>query len=67
MDFIGNKDTDTERVCGTCGKLLPVTDFFKDGKTPNGKIKYRRDCRECYRYTRLQNALLKDKKNGGNF
>lgn len=51
--FIADKDTDTERVCGTCGKLKPVECFYKDGKDHHGKIKYRRDCKDCYKQTRL--------------
>lgn len=51
--FIADRDTDTERVCGTCGKLKPVTDFYKDGKYSNGKTRYRRDCKDCYKMTRV--------------
>lgn len=60
--FIANKDTDTHRVCGTCGELKPVSAFYKDGKDSKGKIRYRRDCRECYKRARLQEAALKKKK-----
>lgn len=51
--FISDRDTDTERVCGTCGLLKPVSEFYKDGKYSNGKIRYRRDCKECYKKARL--------------
>lgn len=58
-DFISNHDTDTHRVCGTCGKLLPVSDFYKDGKDSQGKVRYRRDCKSCYKLTRLTEARMK--------
>lgn len=51
--FVADKDTDTHRVCGTCGELKPVECFYKDGKYSNGKVRYRRDCRDCYKKTRL--------------
>ena len=58
--FVATNDTDTHRVCGTCGKLKPVEDFYKDrhDKT-TGKPKYRRDCKECYKATRIREAELK--------
>ena len=61
-NYIGNQDTDTHRVCGTCGELKPVSAFYKDGKYHNGNIRYRRDCRECYKKTRIQEAKRRCKK-----
>lgn len=57
--YMGDKDTDTHRTCGTCGKLKPVQDFYKDGKDRNGNTRYRRDCRECYKKTRVAEAKMK--------
>ena len=57
MDYIGSKDTDTHRVCSTCGELKPLSDFYKDGKDAYGKTKYRRDCKQCYKDTRMSAAL----------
>lgn len=57
--FISERDTDTHRVCGSCGILKPVTEFYKDGKDRNGKIKYRRDCKECYKHTRIVEGAMK--------
>lgn len=57
--FVANRDTDTHRVCGTCGILKPVECFYKDGKDHRGKIRYRRDCRDCYKQTRLMEAQAK--------
>lgn len=57
--FVSDKDTETERVCGTCGQLKPVEDFYKDGKDKNGKIRYRRDCRDCYKRARMLEAKAK--------
>lgn len=57
--FVATNDTDTHRVCGTCGVLKPVEDFYKDGKDKNGKPKYRRDCKGCYKVTRIREAEMK--------
>ncbi len=57
--FVSNKDTETHRVCGTCGELKPVEEFYKDGKDNKGNIKYRRDCKECYKITRMREAEMK--------
>lgn len=57
--FVCDKDTDTHRVCGTCGELKPVQDFYKDGKDKNGKTKYRRDCKDCYKRTRIMEVRRK--------
>lgn len=61
MDYIGNQDTDTHRVCGSCGKLKPVSDFYKDGVDSKGKVRYRRDCKECYKNTRFIELQMKSK------
>ena len=57
--YIGDKDTETTRVCGTCGKVKDVSDFYKDGKDSHGKTRYRRDCRECYKKTRIAERKYK--------
>lgn len=61
--FVATKDTDTHRVCGTCGKLKPVEDFYKDGKDKSGKLRYRRDCKDCYKVARMQEAEMKKVRN----
>lgn len=61
-DFIGAHDTDTHRVCGTCGELKPVSAFYKDGKDSKGKVRYRRDCRDCYKKQRFLESKLKEKR-----
>ena len=61
-DFISVHDTDTHRVCGTCGELKPVEKFYKDGKDSKGKVRYRRDCRECYKEQRILESKLKRSK-----
>ena len=57
--FVSERDTATERVCGTCGELKPVECFYRDGKDRNGKIRYRRDCKECYKQTRMTEKGVK--------
>lgn len=59
MDYISNNDTSTHRVCGTCGELKPLNEFYRDGKDADGEPKYRRDCKQCYKDTRIQNAIVK--------
>ena len=60
-DFISEQDTDTHRVCGSCGELKPVQEFYKDGKDRNGKVRYRRDCKACYKKTRIMEERMKNK------
>ena len=62
--FIAEQDTETHRVCGTCGTLKPVEEFYKDGRYSNGKTRYRRDCKECYKTTRFLESTAKQKKGG---
>ena len=57
--FTSNRDTDTHRVCGTCGELKPLSEFYKDGVNKNGQVKYRRDCKDCYKKTRIYSARKK--------
>jgi hypothetical protein len=47
------------RTCGTCGETKPLSEFYKDGKDKEGNVKYRRDCKECYRITRLRARQMK--------
>ena len=61
-DFIGVHDTDTHRVCGYCGELKPVEDFYKDGKNSKGQVRYRRDCRDCYKKQRILEYKWKKEK-----
>lgn len=62
-DFISIHDTDTHRVCSACGELKPVEAFYKDGKDSHGKVRYRRDCKDCYKKQRLLEAERKKAKN----
>lgn len=57
--LVSVEDTETHRVCGTCGCTKPLSEFYKDGKHKNGKPRYRRDCKDCYKVTRLQEAEMK--------
>lgn len=53
--FTDRKITDGMRLCGTCGKVKPVSEFYRDGTDrKTGEPKYRRDCKECYKATRMQ-------------
>lgn len=58
-EFMSAKDTPTHRVCGCCNQLLPVENFYKDGKTPDGRTKYRRDCKACYKKQRIMEGRAK--------
>ena len=54
--FISQHDSKTHRVCGTCGELKPVSEFYKDGKDNYGNVRYRRDCKDCYKRQRIIDA-----------
>lgn len=59
--FVADKESSTHRVCGTCGELKPVECFYKDGKDHKGNIRYRRDCKDCYKKARLAEVLRRSK------
>lgn len=66
LDEMFTKDTDTERECGTCGQVKPLSDFYKDGTTSTGQTKYRRDCKDCYKRTRMQTIKQRSGKHAVN-
>lgn len=51
--YIADLDTEYTRVCGTCGKSKNLSEFYKDGKDSKGNVKYRRDCKDCYKKARM--------------
>lgn len=62
FDYVGNRDTDTHRVCGMCGELKPVQEFYRDGLDSHHNIRYRRDCKACYKKLRFEEAKRRKKK-----
>ena len=59
--FVALNDSDTHRTCGTCGKTKEFDQFYKDGKDSHGRVRYRRDCKDCYKRTRMLEANMKKK------
>jgi len=55
----GDRMDKAVRTCGTCGEIKPLSEFYKDGKDKEGNVKYRRDCKDCYRITRLRARQMK--------
>ena len=51
--FLADSDTETHRTCGICEELKPNSDFYKDGTYRDGTVKYRRDCKQCYKKSRI--------------
>ena len=49
MDQYDEEGNIIYKVCGICGELKPISEFYKNGKGPSGKYRYRRDCKKCYR------------------
>lgn len=52
-------DHDHERTCGACNQRKSVDEFYKDGKDTAGLPRYRRDCKDCYRKSRLNSRKAK--------
>jgi hypothetical protein len=50
------------RKCGCCDEDLPLSAFYKDGEDAHGETKYRRDCKECYKATRISELAAKKRK-----
>lgn len=57
--FEASKDSKTHRVCGICEESKPFDQFYRDGKDSYGNIKYRRDCKECYKRARFKEQKRK--------
>jgi hypothetical protein len=53
------KDEEGFRTCGCCLERKATTEFYKDGKDSEGNLRYRRDCKQCYRVTRLSSRRAK--------
>ena len=47
-DQYDNEGNIVAKVCGMCGELKPIEEFYRNGKGPSGKYRYRRDCKKCY-------------------
>lgn len=50
------------RKCGMCGETKSVDNFYRDGKDGRGNIRWRRDCKDCYKVTRMHEAKQKTAK-----
>lgn len=61
-EYLCARDTDTHRVCSACGELKPVEEFYRDGKDRHGNVKYRRDCKDCYKTQRYLEMKRKERK-----
>lgn len=59
--FVATNDTDTHRVCGMCGQLKSVDNFYKDGIDKEGVQRYRRDCKDCYKAARMHEIEMKNR------
>lgn len=62
IQYIGQDDNAERRTCGNCGKQKPIEAFYKDGKYRDGTTRYRRDCKECYKATRIMDARTKNRR-----
>ena len=63
MDQYDVEGNITHKVCGMCGELKPISEFYRNGKGPSGKYRYRRDCKECYKQANLgRMQAYRDKK-----
>lgn len=38
------------KSCNVCGKSLPLSDFYSNGKLPSGLIRYKPSCTKCENY-----------------
>lgn len=55
-------NTDSERYCPECCTMKPFELFYKDGHDSDGNVKYRRDCKDCYKAKRAAAAAAKKAK-----
>lgn len=57
--FVAPIDSDEYRTCGTCGERKAHNMFYRDGNNKDGSPKFRRDCKDCYRKTRMSERKVK--------
>lgn len=53
-------DSETHRTCSICGCRRRFDEFYKDGKNKDGTIRYRRDCKVCYKNARGNEKAIKN-------
>lgn len=53
-------DTADLRTCSSCNTQKPFAEFYSDGTDRHGVKRCRRDCKECYRITRLRSRRQKE-------
>lgn len=58
---MNKNESTTSRTCGTCGITKSVSSFYKDGTDSYGNPRYRRDCKDCYKSTRIAEQKMKAK------
>lgn len=46
------EEEQTLRTCSHCLAVKPPSEFYKDG-TRNGIVRYRPECKECYKQNRV--------------
>ncbi len=57
---LASRDTETHKVCSSCNELLTIDNFYKDGTNKrDGTTRYRRDCKECYKASRMAEYMYK--------
>ena len=44
-----NDPDNPPKHCKECKQLKPVFAYYKDGKHSDGRVRYRPDCKVCYR------------------
>lgn len=57
-DFIENGKL-VYRRCTFCGNIKPISEFYKNGKLPNGEPAYRHDCKTCFDIRTAENRHKK--------
>lgn len=57
--FTIEPDSETHRTCSICGRRKPFSEFYKDGTDKDGNPRHRRDCKVCYKNTRISEQEAK--------
>lgn len=47
------------KTCTVCNVEKEPGCFYKDGKNSKGEVKFRAECKECYRINRLLSRRMK--------
>jgi hypothetical protein len=47
------------KKCKECGEIMDIHNFYRDGHSNKGVVRYRRECKFCYNTVKNRNTNYK--------